>query len=204
MIAFLEGTLVTGGTDAVVSVGGGIGLDVHLSAAAAARLPGPGEPVRLWTHLVVREDAWSLYGFLDPREREMFRLLQTVSGIGPKVALGMLSKAGAAEIAACLRGGDEAALARLPGIGKKSAARLVVELGNRLPELPAETGEGSGAGGAARGVTSGAMAVLTAMGLSPGQAELALQRARQTEPEAAADTEAWVRAALRQLNRAGG
>jgi Holliday junction DNA helicase RuvA len=204
MIAFLEGTLVTGGTDAVVSVGGGIGLDVHLSAAAAARLPGPGEPVRLWTHLVVREDAWSLYGFLDPREREMFRLLQTVSGIGPKVALGMLSKAGAAEIAACLRGGDEAALARLPGIGKKSAARLVVELGNRLPELPAEAGEGSGAGGAARGVTSGAMAVLTAMGLSPGQAELALQRARQTEPEAAADTEAWVRAALRQLNRAGG
>jgi Holliday junction DNA helicase RuvA len=204
MIAFLEGILVTGGTDAVVKVGGGIGLDVHLSTAAAAGLPVPGEPVRLWTHLVVREDAWSLYGFLDPREREMFRLLQTVSGIGPKVALGMLSKAGAAEIAACLRGGDEAALARLPGIGKKSAARLVVELGNRLPELPAETGEGSGAGGAVRGVTSGAMAVLTAMGLSPGQAELALQRARQTEPEAAADTEAWVRAALRQLNRAGG
>jgi Holliday junction DNA helicase RuvA len=204
MIAFLEGILVTGGTNAIVSVGGGIGLDVHLSTAAAAGLPVPGEPVRLWTHLVVREDAWSLYGFLDPREREMFRLLQTVSGIGPKVALGMLSKAGAAEIAACLRGGDEAALARLPGIGKKSAARLVVELGNRLPELPAETGEGSGVGGAARGVTSGAMAVLTAMGLSPGQAELALQRARQTEPEAAADTEAWVRAALRQLNRAGG
>jgi Holliday junction DNA helicase RuvA len=204
MIAFLDGILVTGGTNAIVSVGGGIGLDVHLSTAAAAGLPVPGEPVRLWTHLVVREDAWSLYGFLDPREREMFRLLQTVSGIGPKVALGMLSKAGAAEIAACLRGGDEAALARLPGIGKKSAARLVVELGNRLPELPAETGEGSGAGGAARGVTSGAMAVLTAMGLSPGQAELALQRARQTEPEAVADTETWVRAALRQLNRAGG
>lgn len=204
MIAFLEGILVAGGTDAVVSVGGGIGLDVHLSAAAAARLPVPGEPVRLWTHLVVREDAWSLYGFLDPREREMFRLLQTVSGIGPKVALGMLSKAGAAEIAACLRGGDEAALARLPGIGKKSAARLVVELGNRLPELAAESGDGTGVGGAARGVSSGAMAVLTAMGLPPGQAELALQRARQAEPEAAADTEAWVRAALRQLNRAGG
>ena len=203
MIAFLEGILVAGGTNAVVSVGGGLGLDVHLSTAAAAGLPVPGEPVRLWTHLVVREDAWSLYGFLDPGERGMFRLLQTVSGIGPKVALGMLSKAGAAEIAACLRGGDEAALARLPGIGKKSAARLVVELGNRLPELPAETGDGAGVG-TARGVTSGAMAVLTAMGLSPGQAELALQRARQTEPEAAADTEAWVRAALRQLNRAGG
>ncbi len=84
MIAFLEGIVVTGGTDAVVSVGSGIGLDVHLSTAAAAELPAPGEPVRLWTHLVVREDAWSLYGFLDPSERGMFRLLQTVSGIGPK------------------------------------------------------------------------------------------------------------------------
>lgn len=204
MIAFLEGILVTGGTEAVVSVGGGIGLDVHLSASAAAGLPVPGAPVRLWTHLVVREDAWSLYGFLDPREREMFRLLQTVSGIGPKVALGMLSKAGAAEIAACLRGGDEAALARLPGIGKKSAARLVVELGNRLPEIPVDLGEGTGVSGAARGATSAALSVLTAMGLPPGQAELALQRARQAEPEAAGGTETWVRAALRQLNRAGG
>lgn len=205
MIAFLEGIVVSGGTDAVVSVGGGIGLDVSLSAAAAAELPAPGEPVRLWTHLVVREDAWSLYGFLDPSERSMFRLLQTVSGIGPKVALGMLSKAGAGEIAACLRGGDEAALARLPGIGKKTAARLVVELGNRLPELPA-AGDGAAGGGGGGGRSTGAaaaLAVLGAMGLPPGQAEQALQRARQADPEAATDTEAWVRAALRQLRSQG-
>ncbi len=202
MIAFLEGIVVTGGTDAVVSVGGGIGLDVHLSTAAAAELPAPGEPVRLWTHLVVREDAWSLYGFLDPSERGMFRLLQTVSGIGPKVALGMLSKAGATEIAACLRGGDESALSRLPGIGKKTAARLVVELGNRLPELP-QAGDGVGAAGARSAGASAALAVLGAMGLAPGQAEQALQRAKQADPAAAADTETWVRAALRQLHRAG-
>ncbi|MBK9775483.1 MAG: Holliday junction branch migration protein RuvA [bacterium] len=202
MIAFLEGIVVTGGTDAVVSVGGGIGLDVHLSTAAAAELPAPGEPVRLWTHLVVREDAWSLYGFLDPSERGMFRLLQTVSGIGPKVALGMLSKAGATEIAACLRGGDESALSRLPGIGKKTAARLVVELGNRLPELP-QAGDGTGAAGARSAGAAAALAVLGAMGLAPGQAEQALQRAKQADPAAAADTETWVRAALRQLHRAG-
>lgn len=202
MIAFLEGIVVSGGTDAVVSVGGGLGLDVHLSAGAAAELPAPGEPVRLWTHLVVREDAWSLYGFLDPGEREMFRLLQTVSGVGPKVALGMLSKAGAGEIAACLRAGDEVALARLPGIGKKTAARLVVELGNRLPELPVMGGPAGGADGRAQG-TAAALAVLAAMGLPPGQAEQALQRARQAEPEAAAQTETWVRAALRQLPRIG-
>jgi Holliday junction DNA helicase RuvA len=202
MIAFLEGIVVTGGTDAVVSVGGGIGLDVHLSTAAAAELPAPGEPVRLWTHLVVREDAWSLYGFLDPSERGMFRLLQTVSGIGPKVALGMLSKAGATEIAACLRGGDESALSRLPGIGKKTAARLVVELGNRLPELP-QAGDGTGVAGARSAGAAAALAVLGAMGLAPGQAEQALQRAKQADPAAAADTETWVRAALRQLHRAG-
>ncbi|MBK7046227.1 MAG: Holliday junction branch migration protein RuvA [bacterium] len=202
MIAFLEGIVVTGGTDAVVSVGGGIGLDVHLSTAAAAELPAPGEPVRLWTHLVVREDAWSLYGFLDPSERGMFRLLQTVSGIGPKVALGMLSKAGATEIAACLRGGDESALSRLPGIGKKTAARLVVELGNRLPELP-QAGDATGAAGARSAGAAAALAVLGAMGLAPGQAEQALQRAKQADPAAAADTETWVRAALRQLHRAG-
>lgn len=201
MIAFLEGIVVTGGTDAVVSVGGGIGLDVHLSSAAAAELPAPGDSVRLWTHLAVREDAWTLYGFLDPGERGMFRLLQTVSGIGPKVAMGMLSKAGAGEIAACLRGGDEAALAKLPGIGKKSAARLVVELGNRLPELPQG---GAGAGGAPARGASAALAVLAAMGLPPGQAEQALQRARQAEPAVTDDIETWVRAALRQLHRAGG
>jgi len=202
MIAFLEGIVVTGGTDAVVSVGGGIGLEVHLSTAAAAELPAPGEPVRLWTHLVVREDAWSLYGFLDPSERGMFRLLQTVSGIGPKVALGMLSKAGATEIAACLRGGDESALSRLPGIGKKTAARLVVELGNRLPELP-QAGDGTGVAGARSAGAAAALAVLGAMGLAPGQAEQALQRAKQADPAAAADTETWVRAALRQLHRVG-
>jgi Holliday junction DNA helicase RuvA len=203
MIAFLEGIVMTGGTDAVVSVGGGIGLDVHLSSAAAAELPLPGEPVRLWTHLAVREDAWTLYGFLDPGEREMFRLLQTVSGVGPKVAMGMLSKAGANEIAACLRGGDEVALAKLPGIGKKSAARLVVELGNRLPELPQGAAAGGAGGVRSKGIMD-ALSVLGAMGLAPGQAEQALQRARQADPAVIEDTEAWVRAALRQLNRAVG
>lgn len=204
MIAFLDGIVVAGGTDAVVSVGGGIGLDVHLSAAAAADLPAPGEPVRLWTHLVVREDAWSLYGFLDLGERAMFRLLQTVSGVGPKVALGMLSKAGAAEIATCLRGGDEAALARLPGIGKKTAARLVVELGNRLAELPGAGAAGGGGAVLARSQgAAAALAVLGAMGLPPGQAEQALQRAKQADPATADDTEAWVRAALRQLRNHG-
>jgi Holliday junction DNA helicase RuvA len=193
MIAFLEGILVNGGTDAVVSVGGGLGLDVQVSALCAEQLPVAGEPVRLWTHLAVREDAWSLYGFVDGREREMFRLLITVSGVGPKVALGMLSRATPDAIAAHLRTGDEKALARLPGIGKKSAARLVVELGQRVPAAAAP---GSAV---PAGPLTEALAVLGAMGLPPVKAEAALVRARDGEPAAAENIETWVRAALRVI-----
>jgi Holliday junction DNA helicase RuvA len=198
MIAYVDGILVSGGPEAVVSVGG-LGLDVHLSALGAERLPAPGEPVRLWTHLAVREDAWSLYGFPDVEERAMFRLLISVSGVGPKAALGMLSRATPADIALHLRGGDEKALARLPGIGKKSAARLVVELGQRVPEQVAATAaarDADRAGGAGLG---DALAVLGAMGLPPVRAEAALLRAREADPEVATVTERWVRAALHNL-----
>lgn len=199
MIAFLEGILISGGTTAVVAVGGGIGLDVTLSAQSAEQLPAPGEPVHLWTHLAVREDNWSLYGFVQAEERAMFRLLISVAGIGPKVALGMLSRARAAEIARYLRLGDEKSLVNLPGIGKKSAARLVVELGQRVPEVVAddETGQTEAAVGAS-GLAE-AIAVLGAMGLPPARAEQALIKARSHEPSAAENLEDWVRVALRQL-----
>ncbi len=198
MFAFVDGILVSGGTEAVVSVGG-IGLDVHVSALGAERLPAPGEAVRLWTHLAVREDGWSLFGFPDLDERAMFRLLISVSGVGPKVALGMLSQASPRDIALYLRTGDEKALAKLPGIGKKSAARLVVELGQRVPE---RVGTAAAAGDEERGGGPGlgdALAVLGAMGLPPVRAEAALIKARETDPAVAEQTERWVRAALRVL-----
>lgn len=198
MIAYLEGTVTVGGTEAVITVGGGIGLDVQLSALAADRLPPVGQPVRLWTHLAVREDSWSLFGFLDAEERQMFRLLITVSGVGPKVAMGMLGKASAEEIARALRAGDERALVRLPGIGKKSAQRLVVELGQRIPEsVLAGVEPGSGAGEASTGGLGEAIAVMQAMGLSPAAAEAALVKARSADQAVSEDLELWVRAALR-------
>jgi len=199
MIAFLEGTLISGGTEAVVAVGGGIGLDVRLSALSAERLPAPGKPVRLWTHLAVREDNWSLFGFVEAEERAMFRLLISVSGVGPKVALGMLSRASGRQIASYLRTGDEKALVKLPGIGKKSAARLVVELGQRVPEAGSPDGQDGVAGG---GLTEGlgrALSVLEAMGLSPARAEQALLRARQGDGNIDQDLEGWVKAALQNL-----
>lgn len=199
MIAFLEGTLVTGGTEAVVSVGGGIGLDVQLSALSAGQLPAPGESVRLWTHLAVREDNWSLYGFVEAEERAMFRLLISVSGVGPKVAMGMLSRASGRDIATYLRTGDEKSLTRLPGIGKKSAARLVVELGQRVPEAGIGIGpSGTAAGGLPDGMGQ-ALAVMEAMGLAPARAEQALLRARHLDDQIDRDLERWVKAALQNL-----
>jgi Holliday junction DNA helicase RuvA len=198
MIAFLEGILVTGGTEAVVAVGGSIGLDVHLSALSAGRLPPPGEQVRLWTHLAVREDNWSLYGFVEAEERAMFRLLISVSGVGPKVALGMLSRASARDIAVFLRTGDEASLNKLPGIGKKSAARLVVELGQRVPEGGLPDGPAGSGSGIPQGMGQ-ALAIMGAMGLPPARAEQALLRARRAEDGIDRDLERWVRAALQNL-----
>lgn len=198
MISFVEGTLISGGTEAVVSVGGGIGLDVQLSALSAGQLPAPGEPVRLWTHLAVREDNWSLYGFVDAEERAMFRLLISVSGVGPKVAMGMLSRASGHDIAVYLRTGDEKALTTLPGIGKKSAARLVVELGQRVPELDTAAGLARGRVAASEGLGQ-ALAVLGAMGVQPARAEQALLRARQGNDDIEANLEKWVKAALQNL-----
>ena len=191
MISFVEGILVAGGTEAVVAVGGSIGLDVQLSANGASRLPAVGQSVRLWTHLAVREDNWSLYGFCDEDERAMFRLLISVSGVGPKVAMGMLSRASGADIARHLRAGDEKALAGLPGIGKKSAARLVVELGQRVPEGAIVGLETSAS--VVGGPLVDAVAVLGAMGLAPVAAEQALLKARREDATLDENVEAWVK-----------
>ncbi len=194
MIAFLEGRLLTAGTDAVVQVGG-IGLQIQLSALSAEKLPSVGDEVRLWTHLVVREDSWSLFGFPEPQERAMFRLLISVSGIGPKVAMNMLSRAAADVLGGYLATGDEKALVGLPGIGKKSAARLVVELGSRVQEMPVASG--AVASSTAGNPLAEALAVLRAMGLPPSAAEQALRRASNEEPALVDDLERWVRSALR-------
>jgi holliday junction DNA helicase RuvA len=208
MIAFIEGMLVQAGREATVAVAGGlIGLDVLLSERSAARLPASGQTVRLWTHLVVREDGWTLYGFATREERAMFRLLLSVAGIGPRVALGILSGVEPAALAGLLQRGDERALARLPGIGKKSAARLVVELGQRVPATLVGGGEGldeaAAAGAQPRDALDEAVQVLAAMGLPAVQAEDLLRQVRRGQPELTTDVPAWVRAALGRLGAPG-
>jgi holliday junction DNA helicase RuvA len=206
VIAVIEGILLHAGREAVIVVAGGaVGLEVHLSERGAARLPAHGESVRLWTHLSVREDAWTLYGFIDQRERAMFRLLTTVSGVGPRLALGMLSAAEPQQIARYLETGDERGLARLPGIGKKSAARLVVELGKRIPAMlnEASIGDQTNGGGGPIKAHDEAVKALLALGLPDALAENLLRQAGRDDPALTDDASSWVRAALSRLETPG-
>lgn len=132
MIASVRGRVVARDPALVVEVGG-LGLAVHVSARTAAQLPALGAEVRLYTHLHVREDQLALYGFASPEERGLFLQLLGVNGIGPRVALTLLSSAPHEELLRALQEGDEAYLVKLPGVGKKTAARLVVELQGNLP-----------------------------------------------------------------------
>ena len=202
MIATLEGLLVRRGTDCLVEVGG-LGLAVTVPAGCAAALPPAGEKVRLWTHLAVREDAWTLYGFLDPDELALFRLLISVTGVGPKLALGILSGARATTIAHALHAGDEKTLATLPGIGRKSAARLVVELGSRVPPALLAAGapavSSSSDGDFAHPNEPVARDLLGAMGLPAARAGQLLREALREDAALGEDPVAWVRAALRHL-----
>lgn len=150
MIESIRGTVLDlSGNRLLVEVGG-LGYLVHATPSALAGLR-VGAEVSLRTALVVREDSWQLFGFGGPAERELFDLLQSVSGIGPKLALTILSAISADELLAAIGRGDEARLVRIPGVGKKSAARLIVELGDRLPQvLGAEVGWESEVAGALR------------------------------------------------------
>ena len=134
MIGFLRGRLAHKQPPQLVLDVNGVGYEVEAPMSTFYQLPADAGEIRLFTHLVVREDAHNLFGFWSREEREMFRALIRINGVGAKMALGVLSGMSAEEFARCIRGGDAAALTRLPGIGKKTAERLLVEMRDRLPE----------------------------------------------------------------------
>jgi Holliday junction DNA helicase RuvA len=133
MISFLRGKLVEVlPTQATIDVNG-IGYDVLIPLSSYDKLPGVGNEVKLLTHLAVREDAHTLYGFMTATEREMFRLLiNTVSGIGPKIALNVLSGMSVVALRGAVANGDVKALSQISGVGKKTAERIVVELKDKI------------------------------------------------------------------------
>jgi len=133
MITFLHGTLVEALPTQVTVDLHGLGYELLIPLSSYDKLPQPGNPVRLLTHLVVREDAHVLYGFMSAAERELFRLLiNTVSGIGPKIALNVLSGISVTAFRGAVANGDVKMLSQISGVGRKTAERIVVELKDKI------------------------------------------------------------------------
>src|SRR5246127_1709367 len=134
MIAPLRGKLLAKHPNQAIVEAAGVGYDVTISVPTFSDLPAPGFEVALHIHTHVREDALALYGFLRAAEKVLFEKLITVSGIGPKLAITILSGMAADEMVAAIRSNDVARLTRIPGIGKKTAERMVLELRDKLPD----------------------------------------------------------------------
>jgi holliday junction DNA helicase RuvA len=133
MIAHLRGKLLVKHPNRIVLETGGVGYEVTISVPTFSDLPAPGSEVALHVYTHVREDVIALYGFLHPAEKELFEKLMTVSGIGAKLAITILSGMAADEMAGAIRANDVARLTKIPGIGKKTAERMVLELRDKLP-----------------------------------------------------------------------
>jgi Holliday junction DNA helicase RuvA len=140
MIAHLRGRLLAKHPNQAIVETGGVGYDVTITVPTFSDLPGAGAEVALHIHTHVREDLIALYGFLRPAEKALFEKLITVSGIGPKLAVTILSGMAADEMVGAIRSNDLARLTRIPGIGRKTAERMVLELRDKLPQPgPAST-----------------------------------------------------------------
>ena len=136
MIGRLSGTLLEKHPPQILVDAGGVGYEVDVPMSTFCRLPGLNEPVVLWTHMAVREDAHLLFGFAGRAERELFRQLIRISGVGGKLALALLSSLEPDELARAVAQEDIKTLSRVPGIGKKTAERLILELRGKLGSLP--------------------------------------------------------------------
>ena len=148
MIGQIRGTLIARQAPEILVDVGGIGYEIQVPMTTLYQLPEPGQPVTLLTHFVVREDAQQLFGFAESADRRLFRELIKVSGVGPRLALTLLSGMDAADFARCLQRDDSAALVALPGVGRKTAERLLVEMrdkaGDWLDDLSPESAAQAG------------------------------------------------------------
>lgn len=206
MIATLSGKVLIKGTDRAVVDVAGVGYEVFLSSDGISRLPGKNEDVFLFIHTHVREDTFQLFGFLEEEEKEMFLILKTVSGIGPKLALAILSGMKVGELGAAIVGQDVKRLTGLPGVGKRTAERLCVELKEKVGHLGTMDDAGIRPVGA-MAVTAGSLvadvlSVLTNLGYPDPQARQALtavKRRAGDEGFAAMTLEEMIKEGLRAL-----
>lgn len=206
MIGFLRGQVAFLGEDEIIVDVGGVGYRAFVPHSTRARLPEVGQEVFLWTFLQVREDALTLFGFKDEDEYQVFELLQSVSGIGPKLALSILSAVTPDTFRLAVAREDVALLTKVPGVGKKTAQRLCLELKDKLGELPAAPGARVAAGlspaAAAADEYGEAVEALAGLGYTRGEVASVLERLRQNHAGGQTPTtESLIRDALRLLAR---
>jgi len=198
MYDFIEGILIRSEPLSAVVDCHGIGFSLHVPLTSTTQLPPPGEKVRLYTRLVVREDAHDLYGFHRREERDFFTLItQSVSGVGPRLALNLLSRISMELMRDAIARSDVAILSKCPGIGRKTAEKIVIEMRDRLG-IPASATEPMGSGGTptAESPYADAVRALVSLGFKPADADKAIRTARQKLGEGST-TEDLVKLALR-------
>lgn len=196
MITYVSGTLVEKSPSLVVIDVHGVGLEIHIPASSFDPLPEVGKPARLVTYHYVREDSMQLFGFSTAGDRKIFETMLSVSGVGPRLALAALSALDARELQSCIVSGDASMLTRIPGVGRKTAERLVVELRDKLGSVEIRT-EGAGEARGDGSARLDALAALESLGLSRSAAEDRVRRVLNEHP--GLDTaEQLVKLALRE------
>ena len=200
MIAFLKGILAGKTADCALVDVQGVGYAVGMAQGALAKLPAVGQPVQVHTYLQVSDNGIALYGFLALEEKALFERLITVSGVGPKVALAALSAFSPEALVAAVQAQDVAAVQKIPGVGKKTASRIILELKGSFDEGLASLfdGEGQPVSGASAAAESlkGAREALLALGFASTEADVALKGA----PEGS-DENALIKYALKRLGK---
>ena len=201
MIGRLRGILVSKQPPWLMIDVGGVGYELEAPMSTFYELPATGKEVSLHTHLAIKDDAHSLYGFHREAERGLFRALLKVSGVGAKTALSVLSGVSVEEFARLIQVADLAALVRVPGIGRKTAERILVELKDRVDGFGTTlAGMGSGSAGVPEDPVSEATVALQALGYKPQEVQRMVQKVAAPED----DAEAIIRKALKSALRTGG
>ncbi|MCC8190162.1 MAG: Holliday junction branch migration protein RuvA, partial [Planctomycetes bacterium] len=177
MFNHIRGIICQKSPSRVVVEAGGVGYDLTVSLTASRRLPAAGAEATVLVHLVVREDEMRLVGFADSDERELFRRLIGLSGVGPSMALQILSGMSPQEFALAIERQDAGALKKIKGVGEKTAKRIILELKGAKTVLPA------GDGAAPEGAAAEAVAALVALGLSHNEAVVRVEKAGQADPD---------------------
>jgi Holliday junction DNA helicase RuvA len=192
MIAFLRGRLLSKSPNRSIVECGGVGYDITISIATFTSLPPEGAEARLHIYTHVREDQIALFGFAEPAEKRLFEKLLTITGIGPKLAITVLSGIDAARLVTAIRASDHATLTRIPGIGKKTAERVVLELKDKLDDMAVAPSAASSIGPAG----DDALSALVNLGYARPVAQRAIEAAIAKQPGAAQDFEVLFRAAM--------